>query len=162
METTCRLYKTPINRRVILGKRVTEYATMLWERASWWMNRWQLTFQQVIIVRTSWQKYFTEGNWGITWGTYYTIYMMIKSWNITYRYHTLKDDCECYHTGQHFTLEGIEKVWSYFYGRKPMLCRLDLVSTEKITHCEMTVIWTRRNTAEIRSTEGCRVEIQSA
>ena len=42
-----------------------------------------------------------------------------------------------------------------------MLCRLDLVSTEKITHCEMAVIWPWRNTVKIRSTEGCRVEIKS-
>ena len=42
-----------------------------------------------------------------------------------------------------------------------MLCRLDLVSTEKITHFEMAFIWPRRNTAEIISTEGCIVEIQS-
>ena len=42
-----------------------------------------------------------------------------------------------------------------------MLCRLDLVSTEKITHCEMAVIWRRRNTAEIRSTEDCRAKIRS-
>ena len=53
-----------------------------------------------------------------------------------------------------------EKLWSYFYGRIPMLCILDLVSTEQITHCDMAVIWPRRNIVEIRSTEGCRAEIQ--
>ena len=44
-----------------------------------------------------------------------------------------------------------EKVCSYLYFRIPMLCILDLVSTEQITHCEMAVIWSRRNTVEIRS-----------
>ena len=85
------------------------------------------------------------------------IYMMITSWNITERYHTLKENCECYQREKNFTLEGTEKVWSYFYGRIPMLCRLDLVITEQITYFEMAVISTRNNTAEIRSMEGCRV-----
>ena len=42
-----------------------------------------------------------------------------------------------------------------------MLCRLDLVITEKITHFEMVFIWPRRNTVAIQSTEDCIVEIQS-
>ena len=42
-----------------------------------------------------------------------------------------------------------------------MLCRLDLVSTDQVTHYEMAVIWPRSNNMEIRSTEGCRVEIRS-
>ena len=41
-----------------------------------------------------------------------------------------------------------------------MLCRLDLVSTEQIAYVEMAVIWPWKNTAEIRSMEGYRVEIQ--
>ena len=40
-----------------------------------------------------------------------------------------------------------------------MLCILDLVSTEQITHCEMVVIWPRRNIVEIITMEGCRVKI---
>ena len=76
---------------------------------------------------------------------------MITSWNINKGYHTFKDNCECFHRRQKFTLEGTENVWSYFYGRITMLCRLNLVKTEKITHCEMAVIWSRRNTLEIQS-----------
>ena len=146
METTCRLYKTPSNRRVLWGKRVTQSATMLWERASKWVSRWQLTSQQVIIVWTCWQNYFMEGNGGITWATWYTIYMIITPCNITERYHTLKEDCGCYHRGQHFTLKGTEKECSWFYSRIPMLCRLNLVIIDQINHFEMSVIWPRRNT----------------
>ena len=35
-------------------------------------------------------------------------------------------------------------MWSYFYGRIPILCRLDLVNSEQVIHCEMTVIWIQR------------------
>ena len=86
---------------------------------------------------------------------------MITSCNITVGYQTLKDNCECYHRGQQFTLEMTEKVWSYFYVRIPMLCILDLVSNEKITYSGMGVIWPQMTTAEIRSSEGCGVEILS-
>ena len=46
----------------------------------------------------------------------------------------MKDDCEFYLRGQQFTLKGSKKVWSILYGRIPMLCRLNLVISEKITH----------------------------
>ena len=77
--------------------------------------------------------------------------MMITSCNITVGYQTLKDDCDCYHRGQQFTLEVTEKVWSYFYVRIPMLFRMDLVSTSKITYIEMGVIWPQMTTVKIRS-----------
>ena len=107
METTCQLYTTTSD-HILWGKRVTQHATMLWERALRWVSCWQLTTQQVRILRTCWWRYFTEENEGITWATCYNIYMMIKSWNKNERYHTLKENCECYHSGQHFTLEGTE------------------------------------------------------
>ena len=112
MDTTCRLYTTPSDRRVLWGKIVTQSATMIWERVLQWVSRLRLMSQQVRIVRTCWQKYFTKGNGGITWVTCCTIYMIIISCNITERYHTLKDHCECYRRGKHFTFEGTEKVWS--------------------------------------------------
>ena len=56
---------------------------------------------------------------------------------------------------------GDWKIWSYFYGRIPILCRLNLVTTEQITHCKMEVIWPRKNTVEILSTKFCIVEIRS-
>ena len=36
-----------------------------------------------------------------------------------------------------------------------MLCRLDLLNTEQITHCELAVIWPKSNTVERQTTEGC-------
>ena len=82
--------------------------------------------------------------------------MMITSWNLSERYHTLKDDYKCYHRGEYFTIEGTEKLRSYFYGMIPMLCRSDLVNNEQITHCERALIWSPKNTVEIRYMEGCR------
>ena len=62
----------------------------------------------------------------------------------------------CSREFQHRTASQYEKVGSYFYGLIPMLCRLYLVNTEQITHCELAVIWPQKNTVEIQSTEVCR------
>ena len=96
METKCWLYTTPINRRLLWGKIVTQSATMLWYRVSQWVSCWRLTSQQVKIVQTCLQKYFTGWNGGITWATCYMKYMIITFRNITEIYHTFKDYCECY------------------------------------------------------------------